>query len=51
MSKSRGNTVSPDKFIEMYGSDTFRAYLMFMGPAKPQLVPILRLYQFSLIER
>lgn len=32
MSKSRGNTVSPDEFIEMYGSDTFRAYLMFMGP-------------------
>ena len=32
MSKSRGNTVSPDEFIEKYGSDTFRAYLMFMGP-------------------
>ena len=32
MSKSRGNTVSPDEFIENYGSDTFRAYLMFMGP-------------------
>ncbi len=32
MSKSRGNTVSPDKFIDKYGSDTFRAYLMFMGP-------------------
>ena len=32
MSKSRGNTVSPDEFIETYGSDTFRAYLMFMGP-------------------
>jgi leucyl-tRNA synthetase len=32
MSKSRGNTVSPDEFIERYGSDTFRAYLMFMGP-------------------
>ena len=32
MSKSKGNTVSPDKFIEKYGSDTFRAYLMFMGP-------------------
>jgi leucyl-tRNA synthetase len=32
MSKSRENTVSPDKFIEKYGSDTFRAYLMFMGP-------------------
>jgi len=32
MSKSRGNTVSPDKFIDLYGSDIFRAYLMFMGP-------------------
>ena len=32
MSKSRDNTVSPDDFIEKYGSDTFRAYLMFMGP-------------------
>ena len=32
MSKSRGNTVSPDEFIDKYGSDTFRAYLMFMGP-------------------
>jgi len=32
MSKSRGNTVSPDEFVEKHGSDTFRAYLMFMGP-------------------
>jgi leucyl-tRNA synthetase len=32
MSKSKGNTVSPDEFIDKYGSDTFRAYLMFMGP-------------------
>ena len=32
MSKSRGNTVSPDKFINDYGSDVFRCYLMFMGP-------------------
>jgi len=32
MSKSKGNTVAPDKFIETYGSDTFRIYLMFMGP-------------------
>ena len=31
MSKSRGNVVSPDKFIEDYGSDTFRMYMMFMG--------------------
>ena len=32
MSKSKGNTVSPDMFVENYGSDTFRCYLMFMGP-------------------
>lgn len=32
MSKSKGNVVSPDKYIEKYGSDTLRLYLMFMGP-------------------
>ncbi|MFZ5518409.1 MAG: leucine--tRNA ligase [Candidatus Zhuqueibacterota bacterium] len=31
MSKSRGNVVNPDTFIEKYGSDTFRMYMMFMG--------------------
>ncbi len=31
MSKSRGNVVNPDKFVEEYGSDTFRMYMMFMG--------------------
>ncbi|MBQ7643384.1 MAG: leucine--tRNA ligase, partial [Clostridia bacterium] len=29
MSKTRGNIVSPDKYIEEYGSDVFRMYLMF----------------------
>ena len=29
MSKSRGNVVSPDTYIETYGSDVFRLYLMF----------------------
>lgn len=29
MSKSRGNVVSPDKYIDEYGSDVFRTYLMF----------------------
>lgn len=29
MSKSKGNTVSPDEYINMYGSDIFRTYLMF----------------------
>lgn len=32
MSKSKGNVVNPDQFIEKYGSDVFRMYLMFMGP-------------------
>ena len=32
MSKSKGNTVSPDEYIEMYGADVFRSYVMFMGP-------------------
>jgi leucyl-tRNA synthetase len=32
MSKSRGNVVVPDQFIEEYGADTFRTYLMFIGP-------------------
>ncbi|MBQ9988227.1 MAG: leucine--tRNA ligase [Clostridia bacterium] len=29
MSKSRGNVVSPDDYIDQYGSDVFRMYLMF----------------------
>jgi leucyl-tRNA synthetase len=32
MSKSRGNVVAADEYVEEYGADTFRAYLMFMGP-------------------
>ncbi len=31
MSKSRGNVIIPDKYIEKYGADTFRMYLMFLG--------------------
>lgn len=31
MSKTKGNVVNPDEFIEQYGSDTFRLYMMFMG--------------------
>jgi leucyl-tRNA synthetase len=29
MSKSKGNTISPDKYIQEFGSDVFRMYLMF----------------------
>jgi leucyl-tRNA synthetase len=32
MSKSRGNVVVPDQYIEQWGADTFRMYLMFLGP-------------------
>ncbi|HYT84455.1 MAG TPA: leucine--tRNA ligase [Gemmatimonadales bacterium] len=32
MSKSRGNVVIPDAYIEKWGADTFRMYLMFLGP-------------------
>ncbi len=32
MSKSRGNVIIPDAIIEKYGADTFRLYLMFLGP-------------------
>ncbi|HEX4934920.1 MAG TPA: class I tRNA ligase family protein, partial [Gemmatimonadaceae bacterium] len=32
MSKSKGNVVNPDEFIEEWGADTFRTYLMFLGP-------------------
>ena len=32
MSKSRGNVIAPDGQVERWGADTFRAYLMFLGP-------------------
>jgi len=32
MSKSRGNVVNPDEYIEEWGADAFRTYLMFLGP-------------------
>lgn len=37
MSKSRGNVVSPDDVIAMYGADTLRMYEMFMGPLEASL--------------
>jgi leucyl-tRNA synthetase len=32
MSKSKGNVIVPDPIIEEHGADTFRLYLMFLGP-------------------
>ena len=32
MSKSKGNVVSPASIVEQYGSDTARAYILFIGP-------------------
>ena len=32
MSKSRGNVVNPDTYVDRWGADTFRMYLMFLGP-------------------
>jgi len=32
MSKSKGNVVNPDEYINEWGADSFRTYLMFLGP-------------------
>jgi leucyl-tRNA synthetase len=32
MSKTKGNVVNPDRYIDEWGADTFRTYLMFLGP-------------------
>ena len=32
MSKSKGNVINPDEYMEQWGADAFRMYLMFLGP-------------------
>ena len=37
MSKSKGNTVDPQQFIDKYGADTVRLYMMFTSPPEQSL--------------
>ena len=37
MSKSKGNTVDPQSYIEKYGADTVRLYMMFTAPPEQSL--------------
>jgi leucyl-tRNA synthetase len=32
MSKSKGNVITPDQFFELYGADTLRLFILFLGP-------------------
>jgi leucyl-tRNA synthetase len=32
MSKSKGNVISPSAYVERYGADTARCYILFLGP-------------------
>ncbi len=32
MSKSKGNVITPDQFIDRYGADTLRLFILFLGP-------------------
>ncbi len=56
MSKSKGNTVSPDEYIDKFGADVFRMYLMFGfdyrqgGPWDEKGIEAMTRY-FSRIER
>ncbi len=32
MSKSRGNVIAPDEYVDAFGADVVRCFLMFLGP-------------------
>ncbi len=32
MSKSKGNIITPEQFIDTYGADTLRLFILFLGP-------------------
>ncbi len=32
MSKTKGNVINPDEYVAEWGADSFRMYLMFLGP-------------------
>ena len=34
MSKSKGNVIAPDEYVERYGADAVRLYLLFIGPVE-----------------
>jgi leucyl-tRNA synthetase len=34
MSKSRGNVIVPDEYVDRYGADACRLYLLFIGPVE-----------------
>ena len=34
MSKSKGNVISPSAYVERYGADTARCYILFLGPPR-----------------
>ena len=38
MSKSRGNVVTPESVVQVYGADVTRLYLLFLGPFEANVV-------------
>ncbi len=34
MSKSKGNVITPDEYVDRYGADAVRMYLLFIGPVE-----------------